>query len=77
MGNASSKKKDEGGGGRRPSVIEIKFVYIEYVSREPSDVGASIPNDHIFSLVSRLLRDEDVTVKRALIYCNYILSGKD
>lgn len=90
MGGSSSKKKDEtkrmasnGGGGEKEAEGrgekgdkgEKKFGYEDMIAKDPAEVGGKIHLENIAPFISKLLRDDDVNVKRALVYCNYILSG--
>lgn len=78
MGNASGKKKDEGGARRASaSTGDTKFEYGDYINKEPAEVGSILPLSHVSPLVIKLLKDEDVPVKRVLIYCYYIIAGKE
>jgi hypothetical protein len=86
MGGSSSKKKDEakrrasiherGGEGEKDERGEKgKFGYEEMLSKEPAEVGGKIQQDNIGLFITKLLRDDEISIRRVLVYCNYILSG--
>lgn len=70
-GEKDGDRGDKEKGGEKGEKVR----YDELITREPADLGGKIHPENISPFITKLLRDDDITIKRVLVYCNYIISG--